>query len=131
ALMIPASAFSPGTNIRLQEVRGMSAFFCNCVARIRHTLGFAVVMVLLSWCGQAAAQLTPDQQADMLLDAAKRAYNEKKYPFAATKFQEFITKYGNHKDLPAARYGLALALVDGPDKDYQKAWENLQPLMGA
>src|SRR5258708_24990618 len=42
-----------------------------------------------------------------------------------------MAKYGGHKDLPAARYGLALSLLDGPDKDYNAAVEQLQQLAGA
>jgi TolA-binding protein len=74
--------------------------------------------------------LKPDQAADMLLASARRAYNEKNYPFAIAKFREFIGRYGNHKELNSARYGLALALLEGPDKDYAAAVEQLQPLAG-
>jgi TolA-binding protein len=67
----------------------------------------------------------------MLLASARRAYNEKNYPFAAQRFKEFLDKFGNHKDAPSARYGLALALLDGPERDYQRALDALQPLAGA
>jgi TolA-binding protein len=113
----------------MQEVRGMSDLLCHAARRLQLILGLFTLAIV--FCSPAAAQLTADQQADMLLDAAKRAYNEKNYPLAAQKFQEFIGKYGNHKDIASARYGLVLAILDGPDKDYQKAWENLQPLFGA
>jgi len=78
-----------------------------------------------------SAQMAPDQAADMLLTSARRAYNEKNYPFAAQRFKEFLDKFGNHKEAPSARYGLALSLLDGPERDYQKALEALQPLAGA
>ena len=88
--------------------------------------------VLFLWISPLSAQVVPpDQAADMLLTSAKTAYNAKDYPFAATRFREFLAKYGGHKDLPAARYGLALALIDGPDKDYNAAVEQLQQLAGA
>src|SRR6516225_10203671 len=58
----------------------------------------------------AAGQVTPDQQAEMLLNSARKAYNEKNYAFATLKFREYLGKFGNHKDVPAARYGLALTL---------------------
>jgi cellulose synthase operon protein C len=80
--------------------------------------------------GSAQAQLTPDQQADMLLNSARKAYNEKNYPFASAKFREFIAKFGGHKHAPAARYGLALVLVEGFDKNYAEARDLLQPLVG-
>ena len=78
----------------------------------------------------STAQMTPEQQAAMLLAGAKRAYNEKNYPFAADRFREFLAKYGGNKDVPSARYGLALCLMDGPTKDYDKALEQLNPLAG-
>jgi len=76
------------------------------------------------------AQVAADQAADMLLSSARRAYNEKNFPFAAQRFKEFLDKFGNHKEAPSARYGLALALLDGPERDYQRALEALQPLAG-
>jgi tetratricopeptide (TPR) repeat protein len=79
--------------------------------------------------GTASAQVTPDQQAEMLLTAARRAYNEKNHPFAIEKFREFQAKFGNHKEANAARYELALALLDGPH-DYNAAVEQLTPLAG-
>jgi TolA-binding protein len=108
----------------------MPAFHRITAARGRTFLSLLTVALALVWCSPTAAQLNADQQADMLLHSARRAYNEKNHPFAVMKFQEFLAKYGNHKDAPSARYGLALALLDGPDKDYQKSWENLQPLLG-
>jgi cellulose synthase operon protein C len=76
----------------------------------------------------AAAQITPDQQADMILNTARKAYNDKNHFFAAIKFREFISKFGNHKDAPAARYGLALVLIEGEEKKYDEARDLLQPL---
>ncbi|MFL5240653.1 MAG: tetratricopeptide repeat protein [Gemmataceae bacterium] len=95
---------------------------------------FAVIFsaaLLLSLIRPVTAQVTPDQAADMLLNSARRAFNEKNYPFAADRFREFLNKYGGHKDAPAARYGLALTLLDGPSKDYNLAIEQLQPLAGS
>ncbi|HEV3235571.1 MAG TPA: tetratricopeptide repeat protein, partial [Gemmataceae bacterium] len=90
---------------------------------------FIAVTIPVGNCS-AQAQVTPDQAADMLLNSARRAYNDKNYPFAADRFREFLNKYGGHKDAPAARYGLALALLDGPSKDYNGAIENLQAIAG-
>lgn len=67
------------------------------------------------------AQLTADQMAEVLLNSARKAYNEKNYPFAAGKFREFLGKYASHKDATAARYGLALVLLEGFDKNYNEA----------
>jgi TolA-binding protein len=76
------------------------------------------------------AQLTNDQAADMLLNSARKAYNEKHYAFAAARFREFLAKFGGHPKANDARYGLALSLLAGPQKDYAAAAEQLQPLTG-
>src|SRR5262249_44965615 len=89
----------------------------------------ALVIVLLG-AAPLAAQVPADQAADMLLGSARRAYNEKNYPFAADRFREFLSKYGGHKEANAARYGLALCLIDGPTKDYNAAIQHLHPLAG-
>ena len=88
------------------------------------------VSMLLFTASSLPGQVPADQAADMLLNSARKAYNERNYPFAAARFREFLAKYGGHKNAPAARYGLALALLDGPDKDYAAAADQLQPLAG-
>ncbi|HEX5273296.1 MAG TPA: hypothetical protein VFW33_22520, partial [Gemmataceae bacterium] len=90
-----------------------------------------LVLWLIVGPSRSAAQVPPDQAAEMILTSARRAYNEKNYPFAAQRFKEFLDKYGNHKEAPSARYGLALALLDGPERDYPRALDALQPLAGA
>src|SRR5436853_7666738 len=84
------------------------------IPRIRGSL-FAGLLVLIA--APVSAQLTPDQAADMLLTSARKGFNDKNYPFAATRFREFLTKFGGHKDATSARYGLALALLEAPEKD--------------
>jgi TolA-binding protein len=74
--------------------------------------------------------MTPDQAAELLLNSAQKAYNDREYAFAAERFREFLAKFGGHKDAPAAHYGLALTLLDGPAKDCNGAIEHLQPLAG-
>src|SRR5262245_42522449 len=93
-----------------------------------HPLLFALLLCSPS---TALAQADQDQAATLLLDGARRAYNEKNLPVAAARFREFLTKYGNHKDAPAARYGLALCLIEGPERKYDEALQNLQPLAGS
>ncbi|MGH7226778.1 MAG: tetratricopeptide repeat protein, partial [Gemmataceae bacterium] len=89
----------------------------------------SLAVVLMTWMVTAPlyAQSTP-KQADLLLGSARRAYNEKNFTFAADRFREFLAKHGNHKEANAARYGLALCLLDGPAKDYNGAIQQLQPL---
>ena len=90
-------------------------------------LGSGCVLVLALAAAAAAQGPTPDQQAEMALTAARKAYNDGNPPFAAEKFREFLQKFGGHKDAQAARYGLGLALLDLPDRDYAKALESLGP----
>ena len=60
---------------------------------------------------------TPDQVAEMLLSSARKGYNEKQHSFAQARFREFLQKFGGHKEASAARYGLGVAILDGPQKD--------------
>lgn len=98
--------------------------------QVRRTKWGLALVAFALFLGSSSAQVAAEQAADMLLTSARRAYNEKNFPFAAQRFKEFIDKYGNHKEVPSARYGLALALLDGPERDYQHALEALQPLAG-
>src|SRR5438270_4233508 len=88
----------------------------------------AALATCLMWAAAAPAQVKPEQAADMLLSSARRAYNEKNYAFAAGRFRDFLGRYGNHKETASARYGLALCLIEGPDRDYNAAIEQLQNL---
>jgi TolA-binding protein len=90
----------------------------------------AAALVCLALVNALPAQTTADQAADMLLNSARVAYNQKNYPFAAERFKEFLAKYGQHKEVPSARYGLALCLVEGSAKDYAGAADQLQQIAG-
>ncbi|MCI0704962.1 MAG: tetratricopeptide repeat protein, partial [Planctomycetia bacterium] len=90
--------------------------------------GFAALLLLALSFGIASAQPTPDQQAAALLNAGRKAYNEGNPQFAAEKFNELLTKFANSKDANAARYGLGLALLDLPARDYQKALNAFTPV---
>lgn len=89
-----------------------------------------LVLLIFSSASSRGQQLTADQQADMVLSSARRAYNEKNNAFAATRFREFLAKYGNHKEANSARYGLALTLLETQPPDVQGALEQLQPIAG-
>jgi TolA-binding protein len=80
--------------------------------------------------GPLAAQVSPDQAAAQVLNSARKAYNEHNYPFAGARFREFLQRFGGHKDAPSARYGLALTLIEGPQKNYAEARDLLQGLAG-
>ena len=96
----------------------------------RWVVGSAALLLTVACFSPGLAQLTPDQQADMLLQSGRKAYGEKNSAFAATRFREFLTKFGGHKDAPAARYELALALLETHPKNYTEIRELLQPLAG-
>ena len=78
----------------------------------------------------ARSQVPPDQQADMLLTSARKAHNEQNYAFAIQRYAEFLQKFGGHAQANAARYQLALAYLDSPERNYDKALESLGPLLG-
>ena len=92
------------------------------------TRGLAALLVAACASGTAAAQLTPEQQAEAILNTARKAYNEGDPRFAAEKFTELLNKFGNAKCAADARYGLGLALLDLPDRNYQKSLEVLTPV---
>ncbi len=85
---------------------------------------------LLLFTAIVAAQVPADQQADMILTSARKAANEGNHPFAVQRFTEFLQKFGGHPQANAARYQLALAYIDSPDRNFDKAIEQLNPLVG-
>jgi tetratricopeptide (TPR) repeat protein len=76
---------------------------------------FLWLVPLLTPAPLLAQQLSPDDAAMLVLNAGRRAFNEAKYPVAADRFREFLKVAPNHKEAPAARYGLGLALLDTGD----------------
>ncbi len=89
--------------------------------------GLAALALFRLLVGTVAAQPTADQQAEMLLNAGRKAYVDANPQFAAEKFREFLSKYGGHKEANSARYGLGLALLDLPERNYQQALDALTP----
>ncbi|MEI7683542.1 MAG: tetratricopeptide repeat protein [Planctomycetota bacterium] len=67
------------------------------------------------------AQLTPDQQAEMILSSARKAYAEKNFPVAVTRFREFADRFPMHKENNSARFWLALSQLALPMKDRNEA----------
>ncbi len=94
----------------------------------RRTIILASLLTFSLFAALAQAQITPDQQAAMLLNSARKAFNEKNYAFATTKFREYLSKFSGHKESDAGRYGLALALIEGPEKKWDEARDLLQSL---
>ena len=88
---------------------------------------------LLSLALAAAATAQPptaDQQAEQLLTAGRKAYNDGNPAFAVEKLREYVQKFGGHKDAQAGRLALGLAYLDAPDRDLPKAIEALTPPAG-
>ncbi len=74
-----------------------------------------------------AQQLPAEEQATQLLDAARRAYNERNFPFAADRFKQFLQQYGNHAEAHSARLGWGVALLESPQPQYRAAIDPLRP----
>lgn len=87
-------------------------------------------LAILSAYGQTPPQSGPEEAAAAMLDGARRGYNEQKYDFAAERFREYIKQFPNSRDIPAAQYGLALCLLNGPKKDLPAVLQALQPMAG-
>lgn len=92
-------------------------------------LAMSVASAVLVGC-TLLAQVPPEQQAQQLLDAANRAVNERQYEAAIARYREFLQRFGNHPQANLARYGWAVALLEGPNRDYKTAQELLTPVLG-
>ena len=66
-----------------------------------------------------------------MLNAARRAFDDGKYDVAADGFRQFLSQYANHRDAPAAAYGLGLSLLQQPQRDYPAAIDALQKATAA
>src|SRR5262245_52808159 len=126
---------SPIRNARSTDQRLLQQLDPACMRRprrmkaIKHgTIGLGLLCSAIVVTSAAMAQ-APDQAA-MMLNSARKAFNEKSYPFAVTRYKEFLAKFGGHKEAPGARYGLALALLANPPVNYQEARDLLQGLAG-
>jgi cellulose synthase operon protein C len=72
----------------------------------------------------AAAQVSPDQQAEMAINAARKVYNDGNLPAARDQFKQVLAKFPNQQGT-AARHGLALTFINAPEPDYAAAVEPL------
>ena len=85
----------------------------------------AVVLFVLSSLAAAQQPMPPDKQAEVALTAGQKAYNDGNLPLAAQQFQQVIQKFPNTPQVSAARFGLALCLLNSPEQDFARAIENL------
>src|SRR4051794_25656644 len=70
-----------------------------------------------------------DPQFAQLLQAGRQAYKDHNYQQAADRFREFIQKYPQAAEIPAARLALGRVLIEGPQKNYEAAIDTLKPLL--
>jgi TolA-binding protein len=71
-----------------------------------------------------------DKEAARLLTEARQAFDQKNFPAALERYRNFIGKFADHKDAPAARLGMALTLFEQPEPDFAAAAEQLQMIAG-
>src|SRR4051812_20443115 len=91
---------------------------------------FGLVWALTTGASAQTATLKPEELAVQVLNAANRAYNEQQFGPATERYREYLKTYANQKDVNLARYGLALCLLEAPQKDYKGAIEHLTPVVG-
>jgi TolA-binding protein len=65
-----------------------------------------------------------------MLARAQQAQAAKDYALAAAAYRAFLDQYGSRPEAPAARLGLAVALLKGPGRDYDAAQSQLDRLVG-
>jgi TolA-binding protein len=95
----------------------------------RFTPGHILLLVALCIQPTLRSEDKPDP-ALPALENARKAFNEGKSDAAVNAFREFIKQFAQHKEVPAANYGLGLALLELPQKDYNAAIAALQQAAG-
>lgn len=93
-------------------------------------LSLTVSLISLPRAAMAQAALKPEEIAALLLNTANKAFDDKQYPVAIDRYREFLKTFANTKEATAARYGLGLALLEGPTPDFKGAIEALTPVIG-
>ncbi|RLT04003.1 MAG: hypothetical protein DWI21_15000 [Planctomycetota bacterium] len=81
-------------------------------------------------CSAQNTTLKPEELAAQVINAANKAFNEKQFPVAVERYREYLKTHGNQKDAMLARYGLALSVMEQPQKDFKVAIEMLNPVVG-
>lgn len=80
----------------------------DCV-RCPLLLGSIVLILFLFACPFVYAEQEIADPAMDLYYSANASYNRKLYPIAATQYEDFLKRYGDHDKSTQARYGLALS----------------------
>ncbi len=87
------------------------------------------LILLAASASSAVAQLTPDQQAEQAITAARKMYNDGNLPNAREQFKQVLAKFPNQQGT-AARHGIALTYLNAPEPDYAAAIEPLTTAAG-
>ncbi|MGL4419755.1 MAG: tetratricopeptide repeat protein, partial [Gemmataceae bacterium] len=83
--------------------------------------------VLLCGVGPLGAQTPAErQQAEVALNAARKAHTEGNLPAARDLYKQFLAKHANMPGASAARYGLGVCALAAAEPDYAGAIEPLQ-----
>lgn len=77
----------------------------------------------------AAKQREEDQRAANMLNEAKQAYEQKNYGHSVNKYREFIGNFPKRPEVIGARFGLAMSLVEMPDRDWNALTNELQQVV--
>lgn len=80
--------------------------------RLGGSITASIWMLLIALFLACPAALAQEEAADPAMDlyyAANASYNRKLYPIAASQYEDFLKRYGNHEKVTQARYGLALS----------------------
>ncbi|MDB5322773.1 MAG: hypothetical protein JWN40_4404 [Phycisphaerales bacterium] len=72
-----------------------------------------------------------DRKAAALLNDAKQAYEQKNFGTSVSKYREFISQFPKRPEVTAAHYGLAMALADMPDRDWNGLITELQTVLAS
>ena len=88
------------------------------------------VVGLLVGSPLAVRAQTPEQQAEMILTSARKAFAEQNFPFAIQRFSEFVQKHGGHPQANNARYFLGLSHLESAEQNLDKALEAFGPVAG-
>ncbi len=80
---------------------------------------------------ELAKQQAEDKRAATILNEAKQAYEQKNYPQSVNKYREFISQFPKRPEAGAAHYGLAIAMAEAPDKDWNALIRELEPVVAS
>ena len=108
----------------------MSIHPWNCFSWLCRRGVVLALGVIVSGIALGQAPLKPEEMAAQVANAGNKAYNEKQFPVAIERYREYLKTFSNQKDVTQVRYGLALCLLEAPQKDYKVAVETLNQVVG-